>query len=201
MSTVLLRSRLKGALYGLAIGYAVGVPYEFKGRGIYTASGNMEPSFTFVSKDDQTMPPGTRTDDTSTARKLLSWYEDGYLSSVGYRLDIGNATREALTIYSNTLRRGAELTLAGSSNALSSGNGSLFRLAPVPVFYHNNPMEALTMSDLQSKITHSSQMCIESCRLGHFAIVWLLRWYRVILQRGKEEASSRSAVCSRGRQC
>ncbi|KAL5501017.1 hypothetical protein ACEPAH_9404 [Sanghuangporus vaninii] len=125
------------------------------------------------------------------AKKLLSWYEDGYLSSVGYCFDIdmqvvscpffsisrqpiqlkisnfaGNVAREALAVYSNTLQRGAKFTLAGSSNPLSLGNGSLVCLAPVSVFYYNNPMKALAMSDLQSKITHTSWMCIESCGLA-----------------------------------
>ncbi|KAL5514083.1 hypothetical protein ACEPAG_2844 [Sanghuangporus baumii] len=76
MSTVLLRSRLKGALYGLAVGYAVGVPYEFKGRGTYTASGNMEALFSFVRKGDQPTPPGTRMDDTSTALFLAEFLNE-----------------------------------------------------------------------------------------------------------------------------
>ena len=69
-------------------------------------------------------------------------------------------------MYSDALQRGEELTLAGSSDPQASGNGSLMRLAPVPVFYHNKPAEALAMSDLQSEITHSSKLCLESCRLA-----------------------------------
>ncbi|KAL5522107.1 hypothetical protein ACEPAF_1964 [Sanghuangporus sanghuang] len=76
MSTTFLKSRLKGALYGLAVGDALG-----------------------VRKGCQPMPPGTWTDDTNTAlclaeflnengvliwedvaKKLFSWYEmDIYL--------------------------------------------------------------------------------------------------------------------------
>ncbi|EJD00432.1 ADP-ribosylglycohydrolase [Fomitiporia mediterranea MF3/22] len=180
-----LRSHLKGALYGLAVGDALGAPYEFRTRGNYAVSGMMEASFTFTLPDGRPMEPGTWTDDTSTAlclaeslnekgklewedvaKKLVKWYEEGYMSAVGYCFDIGNATREALGIYSSAIKSGNNFTLSGSSNPYSSGNGSLMRLSPVPVFYQSNPREALAMSDMQSRITHASHMCLESCRLA-----------------------------------
>lgn len=56
-------SHLKGALYGLAVGDALGAPYEFQSRGTYTVSGNMELCYTFAL-DGKPLPPGTWTDDT-----------------------------------------------------------------------------------------------------------------------------------------
>lgn len=58
-----LRSRLRGSLYGLAVGDALGAPYEFKGRRAYKVSGNMEDSYIF-KHDGKPLKAGTWTDDT-----------------------------------------------------------------------------------------------------------------------------------------
>jgi ADP-ribosyl-[dinitrogen reductase] hydrolase len=58
-----LRSRLLGSLYGLAVGDALGAPYEFQFRGGYTPSGEMEESHTFLHKG-KPLSKGTWTDDT-----------------------------------------------------------------------------------------------------------------------------------------
>ena len=57
------RSRLLGTLYGLAVGDALGMPYEFQRRGSYTPSTNMEESHTFFHMG-KPLPAGTWTDDT-----------------------------------------------------------------------------------------------------------------------------------------
>ncbi|KAH8113006.1 ADP-ribosylglycohydrolase [Phellopilus nigrolimitatus] len=178
-----LNSRFRGALYGLAVGDALGAPYEFKRRGSYAVSGEMEKSNT---PGRSRMGAGTWTDDTSlalclaeslndlgafnwedVAKKMVKWYEDGYMSAVGYCFDIGNATRNALSVYSDALHGStSRLVLSGSSEPSSSGNGSLMRLAPIPVFFHAKPAVALEMSEAQSRVTHASQLCLESCRLA-----------------------------------
>ena len=61
-----LISRLRGALYGLAVGDALGGPYEFKQRGSYKVSGEMEVSHNFFHKG-KPLRPGTWTDDTRCA--------------------------------------------------------------------------------------------------------------------------------------
>ena len=58
-----LQSRLRGSLYGLAVGDALGAPYEFNARGSYEVTGNMEDSCTFT-KDGNPLKAGTWTDDT-----------------------------------------------------------------------------------------------------------------------------------------
>src|ERR1700753_952610 len=91
-----LLSRLQGSLYGLVVGDALGAPYEFKHRGAYSPSQNMEPSFTFTQSDGQPLPAGSFTDDTSlalclaqslndhrdlvwqdAAQKMTRWYTEG----------------------------------------------------------------------------------------------------------------------------
>ena len=58
-----LQSRLRGSLYGLVVGDALGAPYEFKARGSYEVTVNMEDSSTFTD-DGNPLKAGTWTDDT-----------------------------------------------------------------------------------------------------------------------------------------
>lgn len=99
----------------------------------------------------------------------------GYLSAIGYCFDIGDGTRKALETYNDALANGYGLSSpVGSTESLYSGNGSLMRLAPIPVLYHADPAMALQSSDLQSKITHGSVLCLESCRLATIQIIGFL---------------------------
>lgn len=101
------RSRILGSLYGLPVGDALGAPYEFKVRGKYTITSEMEESYVFEHQGGA-LPAGTWTDDTSmalclgkslsekgkldwhdVAGKWVRWYENGYMSAVGYCFDIG----------------------------------------------------------------------------------------------------------------
>ena len=56
----------------------------------------------------------------------------------------------------------------------SAGNGSIMRLAPIPMYYSNNPEDALKYSALSSKTTHANVMCIDACRYMSGIIVGLL---------------------------
>ena len=60
------RSRQLGSLYGLAVGDALGGPYEGKDRGSYEVTFEMEPSDHF-QRDGGPLPPGSWSDDTSMA--------------------------------------------------------------------------------------------------------------------------------------
>lgn len=53
----------------------------------------------------------------------------------------------------------------GQTHTKSAGNGSLMRLAPVPLFYFNDLEKAVFFSGESSRITHASQVCIDTCRL------------------------------------
>ena len=50
-------------------------------------------------------------------------------------------------------------------NALKySGNGSLMRIAPITIYYMNQPELAWQYAELSSKTTHVSSECIQSCQ-------------------------------------
>lgn len=183
-----LESRIKGSLWGLPVGDALGAPYEFKHRGTYTPTKEMEVCKTFYHKG-QPLAPGSWTDDTSMqlclavslsttggkldwvdlAQRWVRWWRQGYLSVTGECFDIGVTTRSSLLILNKMVNTDAPRPSEAPSihpEEESSGNGSLMRLSPVPAALHRRPAEAIEAASLQSRITHSSPLCIDSCVLA-----------------------------------
>jgi ADP-ribosylglycohydrolase len=46
----------------------------------------------------------------------------------------------------------------------AAGNGSIMRLAPVPMFYARDPLEAINRSEESSRTTHGARTCRDGCR-------------------------------------
>jgi ADP-ribosylglycohydrolase len=163
--------RYRGCLLGLAVGDALGTTLEFK------PPGSFEPITDMIGGGPFNLQPGQWTDDTSMAlclaesliecrgfnpqdqmERYVRWWKEGHLSSTGSCFDIGNTTRTALSAF---LRTGNPFS--GPTDSRSAGNGSLMRLAPVPLFYAGNPMEAIEKSGESSKTTHGARVCIDAC--------------------------------------
>jgi ADP-ribosyl-[dinitrogen reductase] hydrolase len=53
---------------------------------------------------------------------------------------------------------------AGPTDPHKAGNGSLMRLAPVPMFYFKSPQEALERAGESSRTTHGAQTAVDACR-------------------------------------
>ena len=87
------------------------------------------------------------------------WSKDGHLSSTGECFDIGNTVSDALRKFAETGD-----PYAGSTDPYSAGNGSLMRLAPVPMFFQANPAEAINQCAESSRTTHAAETCIDGCR-------------------------------------
>ncbi len=96
---------------------------------------------------------------TDQQRRYLRWYRDGYLSSTGHCFDIGNTVRDGLLRFERTGN-----PYSGSTNPRAAGNGSIMRLAPVPMFYASNPAEAIRQSGESSRTTHGAAAAIDACR-------------------------------------
>jgi len=124
------------------------------------------------------LQPGEWTDDTSMALCLaqsliekqgfdpvhqletyVRWWREGHLSSTGGCFDIGNTVRQALWQFKNTGK-----PFCGSTDAQTAGNGSIMRLAPVPLFYAKNPLEVIEKSAESSRTTHGAAACVDACR-------------------------------------
>ena len=167
------QDRFLGCLLGLAAGDAVGTTVEFQPRGSFTPVKDMTGGGPFR------LAAGQWTDDTSMALCLATslleqeefdpcdqldrycrWKETGYLSATGSCFDIGNATNAALGRY----RRTGEIN-AGSTDPAYSGNGSIMRLAPIPMFFLPDLEAVERYSAASSVTTHGAPECVDACRL------------------------------------
>lgn len=168
----LSRSRFRGCLLGLAAGDALGTSVEFMPPGSFT------PLTDIVGGGPFDLTPGEWTDDTSMAlclaeslvetggfdpldqlERYLRWYRTGYLSSNGRCFDIGITTCNSL----HRFERNRE-PYPGPDAPHTSGSGSLMRLAPVPMFYANDPSLAQERCADSSRTTHASQQAVDACR-------------------------------------
>jgi ADP-ribosyl-[dinitrogen reductase] hydrolase len=171
-SPELSRSRYRGCLLGLAAGDALGTTLEFK------RPDSFDPISDMVGGGPFQLAAGEWTDDTSMAlclaesliekegfdpvdqlERYVRWWHTGYLSSNSRFFDIGSTTSQAL--------RRFELTrnpYPGSKDKYSAGNGSLMRLAPVPMFYARRPYEALARCADASRTTHAAPQALDACR-------------------------------------
>lgn len=167
-----VRDRYRGALVGLAVGDAVGAAVEFQ------APGSFQPVDDMLGGGPFDLRPGEWTDDTSMAlclaeslverrgfdaadqmRRYLRWYREGYLSSTGACFDIGITVRAALERFQSTGD-----PWSGSPDPRAAGNGSLMRLAPVPLFFAADAAAAIERSGESSRTTHGTPAAVDACR-------------------------------------
>lgn len=159
-------------MIGLAVGDALGTTLEFNPPGSFNPIHDMTGGGHFHLK------PGQWTDDTSMAlclaesmiekkgfdpvdqtERYLRWWREGYLSSTGKFFDIGGTVRAALERFERIHE-----PYCGPTDPYSAGNGSIMRLAPVPLFYARNPEEVIEKSGESSRTTHGTPAAIDACR-------------------------------------
>lgn len=159
---------------GLAVGDALGSAVEFK------APGTFPPVTGMRGGGPWNLEPGQWTDDMSMAlclaesliespgyhpadqmERYVRWYREGHLSSTGICFDIGTTTAAALNRFTRTGD-----PYSGSTDPYSAGNGSIMRLAPVPIFYaaRGRYEEAVGMAGDSSRTTHGAPACVDGCR-------------------------------------
>jgi ADP-ribosylglycohydrolase len=176
-------ARYRGCLLGLAAGDAVGTTLEFERPGSFTPIDDM------VGGGPFGLAPGQWTDDTSMALCLADslivrdgfdpihqletycrWYRNGYLSSTGRCFDIGNTTRAALHRFETERQE-----YPGSTRPDAAGNGSIMRLAPVPMLFARDPETTIRRAADSSRTTHGAAECVDACRYLAGLIVGALR--------------------------
>ncbi len=164
--------RYRGSLLGLAAGDAVGTAVEF------LPPGTFPPVTGMVGGGAFRLAPGQWTDDTAMALCLaeslversgfdpvdqlgryLRWYRDGYWSSTGECFDIGTGTRRALERFERTGE-----PWPGDAFPDAAGNGPLMRLAPVALYFAQDPCAAAERSGESARTTHGSRVAADACR-------------------------------------
>lgn len=174
-----LEDRYKGSLVGLAVGDALGARVESLERDTFKVKDMPE-------DDHPELKPGFWTDDTSMALCLadsliyckgfspndqmynyLKWLDRGYLSPFGYAYGIGSTTFDAINAFIDN----PDDPYAGSTDPRSAGNGSLMRLAPIPLMYRLNLHLAEKYAVLGSSTTHRAKEAIDACRVYSHMII------------------------------
>lgn len=159
----------------------MGAPVEFE------VKGRFEPITGYRSGGPFNLPAGYWTDDTSMAiclaesllacngnldlhdqmSRYANWYNSGHNSSIGVCFDIGNGTQLAIEHFLTNRK------LFGIYPESSGGNGSLMRLAPVPIVYHRaSEVATIGACVLSSSPTHN---CLASKLCGEFGN-WMHRY-------------------------
>ncbi|MGD0899474.1 MAG: ADP-ribosylglycohydrolase family protein [Thermoguttaceae bacterium] len=167
--------RQRGTLLGLAVADALGAAVEFKRPGTFLQVTG------YRAGGPHGLAPGEWTDDTSMAlaladsitsvgwdlddqaRRYLAWYEKGWYSVNGRCFDIGITCRSALSRFSRT----GNARTSGDASEHASGNGSIMRLAPVPMRYaelYPDQLVTLVLRLTESSLpTHASPPCLSAC--------------------------------------
>ncbi len=174
-------SRVLGSLYGLLVGDALGVPYEFHPPAALPPLHeiDMEPPAGFW-RAHRGVPPGTWSDDGALALALLdallevgrpdaaaiaerfvAWARDGHYAVGGRRFDIGVQTSDSI----ERIEQGVSPLESGGTDEYSNGNGSLMRVAPLALWHRGTDAELAEAAHLQSLPTHAHPRSLAACAL------------------------------------
>ena len=99
--------------------------------------------------------------------RYVRWWRDGHLSCTGRCFDIGITASAALSKYTKTGD-----PFSGSVNPRSAGNGSLMRLAPVPLAYRENLERAIHYAGESSRTTNGAPAAVECVQILYGANPW-----------------------------
>ena len=166
-----LLDRGVGALLGLAVGDALGTTLEFMRR-------DAQPPLTdIIGGGPFRLEPGQWTDDTAMAvalaeslvikpalderdlmERFVNWWRCGAYSCTGKCFDIGVTTRQAIARFEATGD-----PLAGSTDPMAAGNGSLMRLSPVAIRHWRDRPTLTDIAARQSRTTHAAPEAVDSC--------------------------------------
>jgi ADP-ribosyl-[dinitrogen reductase] hydrolase len=174
-------------LIGLAVGDSLGAAVEF------SSPGSFAPVTGYRSGGPHGLEAGEWTDDTSMALALadsiastgwdlndqanryVQWWQTGKYSVNGRCFDIGITTRSALSKFLATKNALA----SGDASEPASGNGSIMRLAPVPIryasLYPNKVEEISRLAEESSLPTHASEQCRSASRYLATVLAALIR--------------------------
>jgi len=186
-----LLNRIRGGLFGVAIGDALGGTTEFLTRSEikYLYGQHTE----IIGGGVWNLEPGEVTDDTMmtlcVAEGILANPADP-MDEIGKRFlawfgtkpkDVGNIIRHVLsTVEGNWLEASF---LAHMDLGQSAGNGSLMRCLPVALCYPNI-QELERVSRFQSKMTHYDERCNQACEI----------YNRIVFQILNHNADMREAI-------
>jgi ADP-ribosylglycohydrolase len=164
---------VKSALFGVAVGDALGVPVEFVSR----EELRKNPVTDMRGYGSHHQPAGTWSDDSSltfcladaltydfnihrVALNCMKWVAENFWTARGEVFDIGYGTRKAI----QRLADGVDPEQAGGTDETDNGNGSLMRILPLLFYIYDKPMEERFRITRQvSSITHGHIRSVIAC--------------------------------------
>ena len=179
-NTTNVKSLGKDILFGVAVGDALGVPFEFRSRKAMLHS----PATTMVGHGTHDQPAGTWSDDSSltfclaeaicegyslecVAQKFIQWKNDAYWTARYEVFDIGIRTSTSISNLEHLLRNRQFKDLAllkYSSTERDNGNGSLMRILPLITLWNQHSLkEWFEFVWQNSALTHGHFRAAMSC--------------------------------------
>ncbi|WP_044205603.1 ADP-ribosylglycohydrolase family protein [Flammeovirga sp. OC4] len=167
-------------LLGVAVGDALGVPYEFSTRDKMKKS----PAKDMIGYQTHQQPPGTWSDDSSLtfclaetlvegydlkslALKFIKWKNESYWTARNNVFDIGMTTSIAISRLEKILGKGNDQALFEqkfNAEEKDNGNGSLMRILPlILVLKGKNDHEKFELIWDNSALTHRHIRAAMSC--------------------------------------
>jgi ADP-ribosyl-[dinitrogen reductase] hydrolase len=176
-----LRERVIGCVLGLALGDALGAPFEFRRREqIPDPLPAFEPGWMGLA-------PGHWTDDTAMARNLCrSLAERGRLDTDDVLRrhldwlatdppDVGSLTRRVLGSIRDGFPGTAQRYVSDRGPEVSAGNGSVMYCAPLGAFRAARSELLVDEAPALSAITHWDERCRTACLAVTLAVAGLIR--------------------------
>ena len=173
--------RIEGGIWGLLVGDALGVPFEFCHHASLPDITILDYELPFgYAKSHAHVPVGTWSDDGAQslclllslvdknrldledfAASLIRWYDHGFMAVDGFAFDVGNQTCEAL----NRIKAGVSPYESGLSGSFNNGNGSLMRCLPLSLIHNGSDEELIELAHMQSLVTHAHKRSLVCCAL------------------------------------
>ncbi len=176
-----LPERAVGSVLGLALGDALGAPFEFR------RAAQVPVPLPALELEWMGLPPGTTTDDTAMARNLMRSLverdgldtDDVLARHIAWLRtgppDVGNLTRIVLSRSADGVMDAAREYVEQRGPEVSAGNGSVMYCAPLGVAYANRPEELSTLAPALSAVTHWDERCRTACLAITLTVASLVR--------------------------
>ena len=178
-------------LLGVAMGDALGVPFEFRRSYVMKVS----PATDMVGYGTYNLPAGTWSDDTSLtlclaeslvsgydladmSRKFMAWRYESYWTARGKVFDIGTTTRKAIARLKNYIEQRdfeALKTQKWAGDERENGNGSLMRILPLLFYLKGKPIQeqfelVWEVSALTHRHIRAAMSCLIYLRLAEYLL-------------------------------